>query len=165
MKNNRFLSVFLAVVFLFAITAKQTQAKWVDKSNELPGMASDGEMIALAAVAAVGVGVLVYLLVKKNKQDKATGALENHKTMETIMWENKISALAKEYGSAVSIPQGNKTGSIPAFSVLPKNTLTQQVENAKNTIPVDLIVSPLSNQTHFAMGQTNGVQVGMRIRF
>ncbi|MGM0408400.1 MAG: hypothetical protein ACQERU_10470 [Bacteroidota bacterium] len=165
MKNNRFLSVFLAVVFLFSITAKQTHAKWDDKSDELPGMASDGEMIALAAVAAVGVGVLVYVLIKKSKQDKTTGALENHKTMETIMWENQIMAFAKEHQSDVSTPQSNEIGSIPAFSLLPKNTLTQQVENAKNTIPVDLIVSPLSNQTHFAMGQTNGVQVGMRIRF
>lgn len=161
---NKTLAVFLALVLVFIINPIESNAKWDDRSDELPGMTSDGTMIALAAVAAVGVGVLVYVLVKKNKQDKSTGAIDNHKTMETILWENQFVKLAKEHESPISTSPGNKTSSSPAFSVLPKNTPAQQIENAKKTIPVDLVVAPLAN-THFAMGQTSGVKVGVRIRF
>jgi hypothetical protein len=164
-KFNKTIAVFLAFAMVLTLNPLNVNAKYKDKSGDLPGMTSDGTIIALAAVAAVGVGVLVYMLVKKSGQDKATGAMETYKTMEIISWENRILNLAKEHQSAVSTPQSNKTANLPAFSMMPQNTLAQQMENAKNTIPVDLVVAPLSNQTHFALGKTNGVQVGVRIRF
>lgn len=164
-KFNKTLAVFLVMVMVFTIIPLKSNAKWHGRSDELPGMTSDGTIIALGAVAAVGIGVLVYVLVKKNKQDKATGAMESYKTMEIIMWENQIIKLAKEKESAAVTSQSNATGSLPAFNVMPQNTLSQQMENAKNTIPVNLVLTPLSYNTNFAMGQTNGVQVGVRIRF
>ncbi len=164
MKNfYKTIALFLALVMVFTLNPITSNAKWKDGSGDLPGMTGDSTIIALGAVAAVGVGVLVYLLIKKSNQDKATGTLENYKTMEIILWENQFIKLSNEQESKDSISQNNESEILPDLCLMPKNTLSSKIENAKNTIPVDIVVSPLSNQ--FAMGQANGFQVGMRIRF
>ena len=156
MKNNRFLSIFLALVFLFSITTKQTQAKWDDKSDELPGMASNGEIIALAAVAAVGVGVLVYVLVKKNKNKVETTSVNYLNNTQVNSWGSEAYKLTS--------PLENKTTSSNLL-INSNSSLLQKMETAGQTIPVDMVISPIGNSSNLALGNTNGIQVGIRIRF
>lgn len=74
MKNKKLLSGFITIVLLFSISAMETNAQiyagYIDRSDELPGMMSDGEMLLIAGGAVVVVGGLVALLVIKKKQDK-----------------------------------------------------------------------------------------------
>ncbi len=162
-KLNKTIALFLIFGMALTFNPLQSKAKYKDQSGNLPGTVSDGTVYALAGVAVVGLGVLAYVLIKNSRQNKATGVMEYHKTMETILWENQVVKLAKEQERAVSTPQSTETGRLRPFSVMPQNTLPQQMENAKNTIPADLVFSPLNNQ--FALGQANGFQVGVRIRF
>ncbi len=96
MKNNQFLSIFMCVVFLFSFNAyviqaeggdvkgdkvsviniNNIQAKWVDRSDELPGMADSGQITTIAIVGGVLLtGLIVYLVVKKKKNRKQQASL------------------------------------------------------------------------------------------
>ncbi len=74
MKNRKFLSGVIAIALLMTISVMETNgqqyAGYRDRSDELPGMISDGEMLLIAGGAVVVVGGLVALLVIKKKQDK-----------------------------------------------------------------------------------------------
>jgi hypothetical protein len=158
MKNKRFLSVFLAVVFLFAVTTKQTQAKWDDKSNKLPGTVSDGTIYALAGVAAVGVGVLVYVLIKKKNQNQSVTSLVNYMTIQAGSMEKEFMNLRTEDENKSSTPRSN-------IFFNNETTFLQKMETASRIIPVDVMVTPLASANNIADGNTNGIQVGIRIRF
>ena len=163
MKNfNKTLALFLALVMVFTLNPIKSNAKWKDGSGDLPGMTDDNTIVALGAVAAVGIGVLVYVLIKKKKRAQAVSTMEYRNNMKAVLWENQTYAkVVGEENTALGM-QSNETSS---FSILPQNTLTQQIENARNTIPVDLVVTPLNNNPNFAMNHSNGIQVGVRIRF
>ena len=152
---NKSIAMVLVFAMLFALCPVQSSAKWDDQSGNLPGMADDGTIIALGAAAAVGIGVLVYVLIKKNKQKKAM-SYNFKNNMPALSWENQFNNPGNTLQSAQQT-----TSSVFAA---PKTSMTQQIENAKNTIPVDLVIKPLSSN-NFALNQTNGVQVGVRIRF
>lgn len=158
-------SIAMAVIFalLFSLCPMQSTAKWDDQSDELPGMVDDGTIIALGAVAAVGIGVLVYVLIKKSKQKKAISS-DYKINMPAISWDNQLNTIANTAGSVIAT-QSNETRSSSSLLATPKNTFMQQVENANKTIPVNVMISPLNTGNNFAMKNTNGVQVGVRIRF
>ena len=70
MKRKNLLMVLLSIALIFAIGTHQTNAQWTDKSDELPGMVSDGEMALLIGGTAVLLTGLVVLIIVKKKQDK-----------------------------------------------------------------------------------------------
>jgi hypothetical protein len=74
MKKSKLLSALIATVLLFVFSMNdangQQLKKWVDHSDELPGMVSDGEMLLIAGGAVVLIGGLVAYLIIKKKQDK-----------------------------------------------------------------------------------------------
>ncbi len=160
-KTNKFIAQILIIAMTFTIIPAKSEAKYKDKSDELPGMTDDSTIIALGAVAAVGVGVLVYFLIKKKKQNKAMSVIEYRKNIQPFSWENQLSPTINGEENSFALIQKNETSSFP---IQPKNNLMQQIENAKNTVPVDLIITPLSNNNNFNLN-SNGVQVGLRIRF
>lgn len=163
-KLNKTIAVFLMFAFMLTFNPLQSNAKWDDKSDELPGTVSDGTIYALAGAAVVGVGALIYVLVKKKKQNKTTSStIEYKNNMHALSWENQLKKATNDNENAVSILQNNKTAN--TTTITPKNTLMQEVENASKTIPVNLIISPLSTSNNFAMNQSNGLQIGVRIRF
>lgn len=85
MKNNRFTSIFLALVFLFSLNINEANAKWVDKSSQLPGMYSNEEMMPYFVAAGVGVTAIVALLIIKKKQRKKLESISfNSKGIETL---------------------------------------------------------------------------------
>ena len=163
-KLNKTIALFLIFAMALTINPLKSNASWGHESTNLPGTVSDGTIYALAGVAVVGLGVLAYVLIKKSKQNKAIGTMEYHKTMETLQWENQIKKMLESRENVVTTSESSETCAPSASSFLPENTLMQQVENAQRTIPVDLVVAPLSH-TNFTMGKMNGVQLGVRIRF
>jgi len=72
----RTLLTSLAIVSLISTVAlpdagaQSLYAGWVDRSDELPGMISDGEMLLIAGGAVVVIGGLIAFIVIKKKQDK-----------------------------------------------------------------------------------------------
>lgn len=59
------------IAFLPSLQAQDIQAKYVDRSDELPGMMSDEAVIGLAIGAGVLLtGLVVLLVVKKNQNKK-----------------------------------------------------------------------------------------------
>ena len=74
MKKSKLLSALIATILLFVFSMNdasgQQLKKWVDQSDELPGMVSDGEMLLIAGGAVVLIGGLVTYLIIKKKQDK-----------------------------------------------------------------------------------------------
>ena len=137
MKNNRFVSIFLVMVFLFSLNSYEAQAKWDDKSDELPGMTSDKEMTALLVVAGVAVTGLVVLLIIKKKQKKE---LES-----TSFNSSGIKSLG--------------------FADIKKPTsLYDQMNQAAEQVPVQFIAGCNSFQNQrFCNKQV--ISVGVRIRF
>lgn len=160
---NKSIVVGLIFAMLFSFCPIHSSAKWDDQSDNLPGTVSDGTIIALGAVAAVGVGVLVYVLIKKSKQKKAMSSNYRMNT-PAISWSDQLNGRTNT-GSSVLTTQNNVTSASSSLLATPKNDFMQQVENANKTIPVNVIISPLNTGYNFAMGNTNGVQVGVRIRF
>jgi hypothetical protein len=85
MKNNRFTSIFLVLVFLFSLNNYEANAKWVDKSDQLPGMYSNKEMTPYFVAAGVAVtGLVVFLVIKKNQRKKLESISFNSKSIETL---------------------------------------------------------------------------------
>lgn len=75
MKTRKFLIGLAIGVLIFSVSVLETNAQyqyagWVDRSDELPGMISDGEMLLIAGGAVVVIGGLVTFLIIKKKQDK-----------------------------------------------------------------------------------------------
>jgi len=74
MRNKKILTGVITIALLLTISVMETNgqsfAGYIDRSDELPGMISDGEMLLIAGGAVVVVGGLVALLVIKKKQDK-----------------------------------------------------------------------------------------------
>lgn len=70
MKNHRFTAIFLIIIFLFSLNIMEANAKWDDKSDELPGM-SGGSVALIVGTGVLVTGLVVYLVVK-NKQKKAS---------------------------------------------------------------------------------------------
>lgn len=163
-KLNKTIAVFLTFAFALTFNPAQSRAEWDDKSDELPGMSNDGAVYVLAGVAVVGVGALIYVLVKKNKKKKATAEMIEYKiNMQAVSWENQINQTNIGFNHSVSNLQNHQTNNNTKIST--GNSLLQEVENASKTIPVNLIISPLSTTNNFSLNQSNGIQVGVRIRF
>ncbi len=160
-KLNKTIAVFLIFAMALTFNPLKSHAKYKDQSGNLPGTVSDGTIYALAGVAVVGVGVLVYVLINKNKQKKtAATIIEYRNNKQQVLWENQMSNVAT----------GDKTTSDLFTSkttllTIPESTFMQQVENAAKTMPIDLVVSPMNKGCNFATNQSNGVQIGVRIRF
>ena len=51
------------------------------------------------------------------------------------------------------------------LSFNPKSSLLQKFEMTGRSLPINLILAPVSSSHDMALGKTNGVQVGLRIRF
>ena len=164
MKNvYKTLALFLAFAVILTCNPLESYAKWKDQSGDLPGMADQGTITALAAVAAVGVGVLVYMLVKNNKQKKAMSNTYGT-NIPLLSWEKQLNGNANTYGNILNTKKDETQPSTSLF-MASGSTFMQQVENANKTIPLNVMISPLNTGNNFALKNTNGVQVGVRIRF
>lgn len=162
MKNfNKTIALFLVFALALTFNPLQSTAKYKDKSGDLPGTVSDGTIYALAGVAVVGIGALVYVLIKKNKQKKTTATIiEYRNNNQPVLWENQLNGTPAIDKTNADYPSN------PANAItIPGSTFMQQVENAAKTMPLDLIVSPMNTGNNFVTHNTNGVQVGVRIRF
>ena len=137
MKNKRFATVMLVILFLFSLTVNETNAKWPDKSGDLPGMVSDQEMILIAAGAGVLLtGLVVLLVVKKQQQKKLTNPSDD----------------VSGYNSLGLNPYHNYT----AFS----NDLYKASEQS----PLQFFASCNKNQNPI-YSNNHALTVGVRIRF
>ncbi len=80
MKTRKFLTRLSIVVLILSFTtpdagAQSLYAGYRDRSDELPGMISDGEMLLIAGGAAVVIGGIVTYLIIKKRQDKKLEAV------------------------------------------------------------------------------------------
>jgi len=164
MKNvYKTLALFLSFAIMLTFNPLRSNAKWKDQSGDLPGMADEGTITALAAVAAVGVGVLVYVLVKNNKRKKAMSHTYGT-TIPLLSLEKQLNGHENTNNTTLTEQRSENQPSNSLF-MANGSTFMQQVENANKTIPINVIISPMSKGNSFAMKNTNGVQVGVRIRF
>ncbi len=86
--------------------------------------------------------------------------------MKSMLWENQLRRTTTPNSeNSVSTMQNSKTEGNSSLTVIPENSFVQQVENASKTLPVNLVISPLSTGNNFALINSNGVQLGVRIRF
>jgi hypothetical protein len=160
-KRNKTIALFLILAMGLTCNPLQSNAKYDDQSGNLPGTVSDGTIYALAGVAAVGIGVLVYVLIKKNIQKKNTAAIIKYRNnKQYVLWENQMNSIAIEENTTANL-YSNKTTQL----IVPENTFMQEVENAAKTMPIDWVVSPMNTGYNFATNNTNGLQIGVRIRF
>lgn len=151
-KPKKTIVFFLILAMALTLNPMQSSAKYKDRSDELPGMVSDRTVFTVAGVAAVGVGVLVFVFFNKNKQKKTSSTIIQYRNNnQQVLWQNQLSSTTTNEKTTVL--------------TIPENTFMQQVENASKTMPVDLVVSPMNTSYNFAKNQSNEVQIGVRIRF
>lgn len=75
--KKTFLTLLLLVVFLPAIFAQNIQAKWVDQSDDLPGMYDFPTGLVIGAGVLI-TGLVVVLVIKKKQNKKLeTSSIEN----------------------------------------------------------------------------------------
>ena len=75
MRTKNYLIGLVIGVLIFSVSTLETNAQsqyaaWRDRSDELPGMISDGEMLLIAggAVLVIG-GVITYIIIKKQQDN------------------------------------------------------------------------------------------------
>ena len=78
---TKVLCLFLVVVFSFAMIPV-AEAKWVDRSGELPGM-EGGSSPMLIVAGALLVGAVVFMIAKKSKKS----ATAEDKIKASIDWQ------------------------------------------------------------------------------
>ena len=160
-KINKTIALFLVFGMFLTINPLQSSAKWKDNSDELPGTVSDGTIYTLAGVAVVLIGVAVYVRIIRNKQKKTSATIiEYRNNKQSVLWENQINV-----ASAGEKTEEAFSSTQTSVITIPGNTFMQQVENAAKTMPIDLVVLPISTGNNFATNNIKGVQVGVRIRF
>ena len=136
MKNYRFASIILIMLFSFSLNINAGGDDWVDNSDELPGMMSDGEVIALAVgTGLVLTGLIAYVIIKK-KQDKALSS------------------------SSTGMKSVNSLG---LTNTEQPTSLYNELNKAAEQSPVQIIAGfneiPTQNSSYM------GVSVGLRIKF
>ncbi len=79
MKKGSIISIALTIIFLFAISINNSQAKWKDESGDLPGMGNDGgTTTALIAGGVIITGLIVYLIIRKGNLKKSSSSIKNN---------------------------------------------------------------------------------------
>jgi hypothetical protein len=161
-KFNRTIAFSMAVVILLTFHPFESSAEWRDMDRNLPGYSegpSNGVVIAAVGLGVLAVGGIIYVLVKKNKSKKTSFVnpdngvniyssvykITNNKSMENIGFNTAVTAPAS-----------------PSFER--QTSLMEKLEYAATAVPVDLIVKPINSGNNMAFN-TNGVQVGIRVRF
>jgi len=160
-------ALFLAFAIMLTISPIKSNAKWRDQSSNLPGFATDEDkqLVVILGVAAgvVVVGTLTYYFIHKHKMQKAitqTGEYINN--LKASAWEKELNKPGEKKGSITSTTELFNTSNI---SLNPESSLLQKIETSSRSLPVDLIFAPVSSSHNLALGNTNGVQIGLRIRF
>jgi hypothetical protein len=65
------LSVIASIAVLVSTAPMDAQARWKDRSNELPGFADQTELhVGIAAASALLVGLIVYLIVRDDPEEE-----------------------------------------------------------------------------------------------
>ena len=150
------ISLVLVASILLTICPFQSNAKWRDRSDELPGMASDGSVVAVAAAGVVVVGALVFLLIKSKKKQELTRLTVTDKV--NLLPQTAFSGHLNENVFTTTLGNPSKTG----FST-PKSTGAKP-EAASRALPVELLLKPMNSGPDMAFN-SQSMQVGIRIRF
>lgn len=135
------------VVLIFAFTlpeacAQSLYAGYRDRSDELPGMISDGEMLLIAGGAVVVIGgVITYIIIKK-KQDKKLEAMVPDLSLSTSY-----------AGEASGRDNGGSLGSL-------YNDICRAAEQSSM-----LFFSRLDKVPNPGQGQNNVLSMGVIIKF
>ena len=161
-KFNKIIALSMAVVILLTFHPFESSAKWREMDSNLPGFSegpSDGVVIAAVGLGVLAVGGIIYVLVKKNKSNKASFVNpDNGVNFHSSLYKTTINKGMECIGF-------NTVGSATVSPSFEKQTsLIEKLEYAAATVPVDLIVKPINSGNNMAFN-TNGIQVGVRIRF
>lgn len=162
-KFNKIIALAMAVLILLTFHPYESAAEWRDMDRNLPGYAdegpSDGAIIAAVTLSVLAVGGIIYVLVKKNKSKKTSF----NNADNGVNYCSSIYKTTKD--KAMGSTGFNTTVTAPASPSFEKQTsLMEKLEHAAATVPVDLVVKPINSGNNMAFN-TNGVQVGIRIRF
>lgn len=153
MKNlKKSIALFLAFAMVLTLCPIKSNAKWRDQSRNLPGFATDKEKRQATIIAISGgviiVGAVAYYFIRKHKIQKTnsqTGSYLNN---------NMPFSYRKDSPSNIS-----------NLSFNTESSFLQKVETTSRSMPIDLIIAPVNSVHNLALGNTNGIQLGLRIRF
>ena len=147
MKVRKLLTSLAVVVLIFAFTlpeacAQSLYAGYRDRSDELPGMISDGDMLLIAGGAVVVIGgVITYIIIKKKQDNKLEAMLPDCCGMTGT--ERIVSGRT----------QGSSLGSL-------YNDISRATDQASV-----LIFSRLDKIPNPGQGQNNVLSMGVLIKF
>lgn len=152
--THKSISLVLVASILLTICPFQSKAAWRDKSGDLPGMASDGSVVAVAAAGVVVVGALVFLLIKSKKKQAMTSLIQTDFPLPQTLFPGNP--------DEVVISKTLMNPSIAGFST-PMGTQAK-LEASSRSLPVELLVKPMNSGPDMAFN-SQSMQVGIRIRF
>ncbi len=159
-KNLKPIAFFLVFSMILTSFPILSHAKWRDMDRNLPGYSdgpTTGEKIIIIGGGVVIAGGLIYLLVKKKKT--IPSSFINPENGPNRYMSATPTNVLKNQNFGMSF----KTPATTLF--IPNATFMQKLENSVATVPVNLIVAPMTSNSNLALGNTNGVQVGLQIRF
>ncbi|TNF41342.1 MAG: hypothetical protein EP310_07450 [Bacteroidetes bacterium] len=143
------ISLILVISVLMTTCPLQSNAKWRDRSDELPGTVSDEAMLGVTIAGAVLIGGLIFIVVKGKKKLR-TSAYK-------MQGQNFESGQVKSFVNSGHLQNHSLT------YTQHRNTF-EKLDAAARSVPVELVLKPVSSGNDMAFN-TNGMQVGIRIRF
>jgi len=162
---NKSISIFLILAIALTFSPVKSNAKFKDRSGELPGMGGGGNTLIIIGGAGLAVA-LVYAVIKHSKKSKTTSSVgENFINLQNSISESVLKISNQGIDSLRVITNKSTLFNTSNLSLVPKSSLLQRIESTSHNMPVDLIFAPVNNLNNLASGTTNGVQVGLRIRF
>lgn len=147
MRTKNYLIGLVIGVLIFSVSTLETNAQsqyaaWRDRSDELPGMISDGEMLLIAGAAVLVIGgVITYIIIKKKQDNKLEAMLPDCCGMTGT--ERIVSGRT----------QGSSLGSL-------YNDISRATDQASV-----LIFSRLDKIPNPGQGQNNVLSMGVLIKF
>lgn len=151
------------MLIMLTLNPLNANAEWRDRSGDLPGTVSDGTVAIVAGVGVVLIGGLIYVLVKAKKQQTSSLSSENNYLgLQTSVYDLE---LRKIINQAKVNPQEFFVSTSTQGESIVKSTIPKvQPINGTSKLPIDITVAPIHGNS-FAFGNSNGVQLGIMVRF
>lgn len=154
-------ALILAFSILSTIFPIQSHAKWRDMSSNLPGYSSGPDPALALVVGGVVVAGGIYAIIKIKQHKKKIDEI-NRKAQSSLLHQTSASTGPS---FVQSISSGDALSDNTEFSVSTKTDMVTEIRNAAQKLPVDFFVAPVSFSEKFDLTKTNGIQIGITIKF
>jgi len=154
-KNLKTIALLLVFSLLLTSTPIPLQAKWRDMSSNLPGYSNGPDPALALVVGGIVVAGGIYAIIKVRQHKK------------------KIDAINKAAQSSVFNPTGSSFSDFSSqffpeklnLSLCPETDIITDIQNTAQKLPIDVFFAPVSFSEKFDLTKTNGMQIGITIKF